>query len=498
MKKKGFTLIELLAVILILGIIALIAIPTVNNILKEARQGAFKASSDNIMKSMEEACQTSLIKGERPNLYYTFLDGKTNFSLNVKGTMPDDGYVFLNNECTVTDFYLTDKINVYSSSEDFRKDLMLKASTETETSIFKTMYSSYFDKIVKVSFVDNLNISENAIEVKDPSMSEKGKIKSWLEPDGENYHLYIGSENKIFANYDSSYLMNGFTIATHININNLNTDFTENMTYMFGNCEQVETLNVANFNTFNVTNMDHLFGRCSKLKSLNLSNWDTRNVNNMFSLFALCRKLENPNVYNWDTSNVENMSSLFYCCESITSLDLSRWDTAKTKSLDMMFFCCEKLLNLNVANWNTSNVRRIYSMFFGCKKLKNININNWDVSKVTEMWSLFVGCAELESIDLSKWNTSSVTSATGMFKNCYVLSTIDISNFTFSASTNITDFFNENNNNIINIKAKADTINKIIDYIPNRIGVGTGTITINGDSSGLDTTTLSGKNWNII
>ena len=34
--KKGFTLIELLAVILILGIIALIAIPTVTNMIEEA------------------------------------------------------------------------------------------------------------------------------------------------------------------------------------------------------------------------------------------------------------------------------------------------------------------------------------------------------------------------------------------------------------------------------------------------------------------------------
>ncbi|MEG1048680.1 MAG: prepilin-type N-terminal cleavage/methylation domain-containing protein, partial [Bacilli bacterium] len=36
MKKNAFTLIELLAVILILGIIALIAIPTITKILDES------------------------------------------------------------------------------------------------------------------------------------------------------------------------------------------------------------------------------------------------------------------------------------------------------------------------------------------------------------------------------------------------------------------------------------------------------------------------------
>ncbi|MEG0021996.1 MAG: prepilin-type N-terminal cleavage/methylation domain-containing protein, partial [Bacilli bacterium] len=41
MKKNAFTLIELLAVILILGIIALIAIPTITKILDESKMGAF-------------------------------------------------------------------------------------------------------------------------------------------------------------------------------------------------------------------------------------------------------------------------------------------------------------------------------------------------------------------------------------------------------------------------------------------------------------------------
>ena len=37
-KKQGFTLIELLAVIFIIGIISVIAIPTINSLLKQARE----------------------------------------------------------------------------------------------------------------------------------------------------------------------------------------------------------------------------------------------------------------------------------------------------------------------------------------------------------------------------------------------------------------------------------------------------------------------------
>ena len=62
--KKGFTLIELLAVILILGIIALIAIPTVNNILDESRRGAFKTTTQNVLKQAEETCMMEKLRLE--------------------------------------------------------------------------------------------------------------------------------------------------------------------------------------------------------------------------------------------------------------------------------------------------------------------------------------------------------------------------------------------------------------------------------------------------
>jgi len=63
LNNKGFTLVELLAVIVVLGIIMVIAIPNVMTTMENARIGTFKIYAQKVLTKAEEVYQSDVLLG---------------------------------------------------------------------------------------------------------------------------------------------------------------------------------------------------------------------------------------------------------------------------------------------------------------------------------------------------------------------------------------------------------------------------------------------------
>ena len=100
MRKRGFTLIELLAVIVILGVLALIATPLILNVVEKAREQAFLDSAYGIRDAAEYRYTESMLSNlETKKKVYQYPDS-TN-ALKVKGEHPDYGEVVVESNGTI-------------------------------------------------------------------------------------------------------------------------------------------------------------------------------------------------------------------------------------------------------------------------------------------------------------------------------------------------------------------------------------------------------------
>ncbi len=88
--KKGVTLVELLAVIIILGIITAIAVPTIGNLIENQRQAAAEAQWDAIIDAAElyqaaEPGETSVTLQDLIDDDYITLDASWEFTSDEAG-----------------------------------------------------------------------------------------------------------------------------------------------------------------------------------------------------------------------------------------------------------------------------------------------------------------------------------------------------------------------------------------------------------------------------
>ena len=339
---------------------------------------------------------------------------------------------------------------------------------ETDLIVFNTLKSTSTEQNQDDPFLGNTNIQRQNIDnvtfmdnipstvydfaekvYKDSSawdVSAMGdnSIIAWYESSANGtYKVYIGSNEDIYGNVDSSYLFNDIGLSryctsteTITNMSLLNTGNVTNMRNMFENTghNAMTSLDLGNnFDTSNVTNMTAMFAYAgyNAMTSLDLGNkFDTSNVTEMIQMFyytgyTAMASLELGD--NFDTSHVTNMSQMFSQTgyTAMTSLDLKdKFDTSKVTNMESMFDSTgeTEMTTLILGDkFDTSNVTNMRYMFEECGSLKLTNLDlgdKFDTSKVTNMRMMFAytGSGSMTSLDLGdKFDTSNVTIMTDMF-----------------------------------------------------------------------------------
>ena len=162
-KRKAFTLIELLAVITVLGIVAFIAIPIVNNVVKEAKDKAFKSAVIEISNKVEETCQLERLEKQKITNLYTIVNKKLDVPLKVKGKLPKNGYILVDKDCNVAYSFYDDN-NV--ASKNFKEKRFIIHNKDNAPSYGLEWKSNLDDSIETYSrTLDANDINDESVNV---------------------------------------------------------------------------------------------------------------------------------------------------------------------------------------------------------------------------------------------------------------------------------------------------------------------------------------------
>ena len=241
-----------------------------------------------------------------------------------------------------------------------------------------------------------------------------------------------------FSSYDMSNItdmncmFSGCSNLKSVNLTSLKTNNDIDIGRMFSGCLYLKIVDFPSDSKINVTNLDRFFFSCSSIESIDLSSLNTFKVKDMNRLFSHCNYLKIVNISSFQTINVIDMSRMFILCNNLKSIDLSNFDTRNVETMNDMFFDCRSLVTLDLSSFNTSKVKYMHYMFMACISLKSINLSSFNTINVINMSSMFHGCESLKNLDLSSFRTPNLISMDCIFSGCRQLESVDLSQFSMN------------------------------------------------------------------
>ena len=151
-------------------------------------------------------------------------------------------------------------------------------------------------------------------------------------------------------------MFRGLNSITYVDLTEFVPLNIEDMSYMFFECKNLQTIEIDNFNSPQLKDLNNMFYGCVSLKSLDFKNIDTQQVTNMENMFLDCLSLSSIGLSSFNTRSVTNFNQMFYNCLSLTSLDINNFHTDSAIHMNSMFHLCKNLKYLNINNFNTNNV----------------------------------------------------------------------------------------------------------------------------------------------
>ncbi len=231
MKKKGFTLIELLAVIVILAILMVVAVPKILDVIENSRQSAVKSSTELYIDAVEYYQTMQSIKNKKilPEGTYNVateseVNGNKYKSLNdlisVKGKKPTGGTIGISKNSKVSTAYMcmNDYVVEYANRKVNILDndcgdmsLIINFSTDSENwETQKTLtitypegdYEYYFNlesgsatyNDEEITIGEDVKVEKNLIQL---VLKENSKVSAWIIKNGNKKSLRTYEETKI-------------------------------------------------------------------------------------------------------------------------------------------------------------------------------------------------------------------------------------------------------------------------------------------------------------